>query len=182
MRTPQEIADAITKEEMSIGFHLAASDIVRGIEEATAELHDELKQVRARIEEEKKKKLRRGVYIASKTKHSPKWIELRDRGYPLVSSWIDEAKPGATESIAELWIRCIREASNAKALILYQETGEEINGALVEVGAALVSGVPVYACVAEPEQLGTFLKHPLIQCCSWDDALEGALQRYEDRP
>ena len=29
------------------------------------------------------------IYIASKAKHGPKWLELRSKGWSINSSWID---------------------------------------------------------------------------------------------
>ena len=31
------------------------------------------------------------IYTASKTKHADKWRALRSAGYPIISTWIDEA-------------------------------------------------------------------------------------------
>lgn len=81
------------------------------------------------------------IFIASKVKHAPMWRELRSKGVPICSTWIDEAGPGETKSIADLWSRCIDEASSALVTIVYKGGWEEIlNGALVEAGAALASG------------------------------------------
>lgn len=86
-----------------------------------------------------------GIYIASKTVHAPRWRELRRRGLPIISTWIDEAGAGETSDWPGLWDRCIGEASAAEALIVYREDGETLKGAWVEVGAALSSGKPVVA-------------------------------------
>lgn len=86
------------------------------------------------------------IYIASKTKHAPVWRALRDNeGVPFNSTWIDEAGPGESASLSDLWTRCITEASTARILIIYREPDDVLKGAWVEMGAALSFGVPVYA-------------------------------------
>lgn len=85
-----------------------------------------------------------GVYIASKVRHASKWLALRAAGVPIVSTWIDEAGDYATLDWPDLWRRCITEASNAAACIVYVEPGDVLKGALLEMGAAMASGVPVF--------------------------------------
>lgn len=87
-----------------------------------------------------------GIYIASKTKHADRWRFLRDKvGEPIISTWIDEAGVGETHDFADLWGRCIFEASTAQVLILYREPEDVLKGGWVELGAALASGVTVFA-------------------------------------
>lgn len=90
------------------------------------------------------KHVTRGIYIASKSKHGPRWREMRAAGLPITSTWIDESGEGETSDWVDLWDRCIAEASKAGAFIMYQEPGEVQKGALVELGAALQAGVPVW--------------------------------------
>lgn len=85
----------------------------------------------------------KGIYIASKSKHGPRWRALRERGVPIVATWIDESEEGATNDWTDLWDRCIAEASGAAVLIMYVEPGEVHKGSLVELGAALHAGTPV---------------------------------------
>lgn len=88
---------------------------------------------------------RKAIYIASKTKHAARWRELRSNGLPINSTWIDEAGEGESKDLADLWRRCISEASSASALLIYREPGEILKGAWIEMGVALAAGVPVYA-------------------------------------
>ncbi|WP_298967675.1 hypothetical protein [uncultured Methylobacterium sp.] len=86
----------------------------------------------------------RGIYIASKTVHAPRWRKLRAAGFPIISTWIDEAGVGESKCLKDLWRRCITEAAGAAALVLYHEPGEMLKGAWVEAGAALTRDVPVF--------------------------------------
>jgi hypothetical protein len=89
---------------------------------------------------------RKGIYIASKTKHASRWRYLRDKiGEPIISTWIDEAGEGESADLDDLWCRCIRESASAALLIVYREHDEVLKGGWIELGAALASGVPVYA-------------------------------------
>ena len=89
---------------------------------------------------------RHGIYMASKVKHHMRWRGLRDLlGYPIISTWIDEAGEGESQDLADLWRRCVAEASSAEVLVIYCEPGEALKGAWVELGAALATGVPVMA-------------------------------------
>jgi len=86
------------------------------------------------------------VYIASKALHGPKWVQLRDAGLPIISTWIDESGVGETINWPGLWSRCISEASDCTHLIAYRELGEILKGAWAEVGAALAHGRKVILC------------------------------------
>lgn len=101
------------------------------------------------------------IYVASKTKHADLWRAWRDTGVPIVSTWIDEAGPGASPDVPDLARRCIEEAAGADRVVLYCEPGELHKGTLIEVGAALACGVPVY-CVGWCDSMSdTFARHPL---------------------
>ena len=86
---------------------------------------------------------RRGIYIASKTRHADRWKALRAAGEPIISTWIDEAGPGESSDLNDLWARCIREASSCEVLIAYREPEDILKGAWIEIGAALAVGIPV---------------------------------------
>lgn len=114
------------------------------------------------------------VYVASKTRYAPLWRQRRDAwaelGLAVASTWIDEAGEGESASLADLWIRCIQEASGADFLVAVNEPGDAWKGAFVEIGAALAAGKPVYVC-GRPE--GSWVHHPLVTFVgSVDDAIE----------
>lgn len=98
------------------------------------------------------------IYIASKTKHAPRWRELRGKGFPIISTWIDEADKGQTYSWSDLWTRCVNEAKSATCLIFYKEEGENLEGGYVEVGAALAANKKVYIV----GKVKTFFNHPNV--------------------
>lgn len=105
-----------------------------------------------------------GIYIASKAKpeHAERWRRVAEL-HPINSTWIYEAGQGESQDIADLWRRCIHEASTAGALIVYREDGEVLRGAWVEMGAALAHGVPVFAVGIEDQ--GTIARDPRITHC-----------------
>lgn len=108
------------------------------------------------------------IYIASKTKHAEMWKELRDHhGYNIISTWIDEAGAGESADLSDLARRCIEEASFADRLILYCAPDDVLKGALMEVGAALSAGVPVYV-VGNCQSLETaVMQHALVRRCDF---------------
>jgi hypothetical protein len=112
------------------------------------------------------------IYIASKTKHADKWRKLRAKGHDIISTWIDEAGQGESKDLADLAERCINEAKSADRLILYCESEDFLKGALVEVGAALGAGVPVYVVGYCDSVVSALNNHPLWKdCLSLNEAL-----------
>ena len=84
-----------------------------------------------------------GIYIASRVELGPRWIEYKEAGWPIISSWIYEADGGQVENWVDLWRRCIDESKHADGLIIILEEPHRPIGSMIEVGAALGSGVPV---------------------------------------
>lgn len=84
---------------------------------------------------------RRGIYIASRSRHAARWRTLRDHaGLPILSTWIDRVAGVGHDEWNDLWQCCLEEASLAHTLILFAEDGDILRGALLEVGAALALG------------------------------------------
>jgi hypothetical protein len=119
-----------------------------------------------------------GIYIASKAKHGRLWRDLRASGVPIISTWIDESEPGQTADWGDLWTRALREASSAAAGVVYNEPDERMKGGLVEIGAALCAGVPLFWAGPSDDPEGkeyTVIRHPLVvRCASLDHALRDA--------
>ena len=113
-----------------------------------------------------------GIYVASKTKYAEMWRLLRAH-MQINSTWIDEAGEGQTASYSELATRCLNEVEKSCAVVLYCKPGDVLKGALIEVGAALALGIPVY-CVGACDSLSrVFVRHPLWRkCSSLHDATE----------
>ena len=102
-----------------------------------------------------------GIYMASKAIHGPRWRKLRDAGWPIVSTWIDEAEAGRTTDWAGLWDRCADEPARAAVTVLYAEDDETLKGALVEVGAALSHGRKVIVVGSINH---TWMRHRNVHC------------------
>jgi hypothetical protein len=121
------------------------------------------------------------IYAASRANLPERvtiWHHLRNRGVSIVSTWIDEAKPGATADLSELWERIADEISWADRLVLYVEPEDfPLKGALIEVGMALALELPVFVvapgCKFEPPNyrpIGSWIRHPLVTICEMDEA------------
>lgn len=115
----------------------------------------------------------RYIYVASRAsvpERPAMWRELRERGVPIVSSWIDEAGEGETASNRELWLRIDNEIGRSEALVLYVEPGDfPLKGALVEVGMALARSLPVFIVAPGVEldkslrPIGSWPAHSLVE-------------------
>lgn len=98
------------------------------------------------------------------------WRDYRWHGFPIISTWIDEAGEGETADMSELWSRISSEVASANALVIYIEPQDlPLKGALIEVGMALALGKSVFAVmpgfVLESPSLrpvGSWLRHPLV--------------------
>ncbi len=127
-----------------------------------------------------------GTYIASRVslpERSAEWRRLRDDGWKITSSWIDEAGAGETADLGSLWTRIEAEIARSERLILYVEPGDfPLKGALIEVGMAIAHRIPIRVVapgvVIEPvsmRPLGSWVRHPLVAFCDWmEEALDGA--------
>lgn len=116
-----------------------------------------------------------GIYIASKTKHAEHWRDWRSRGLPIISTWIDEAGPGESTDLADLWRRCIAEASSCELLVCYREADDVLKGAFIELGAALASGREVWAFGLRDY---TVANHPSIRHF---DTISGLMRQLHER-
>lgn len=91
------------------------------------------------------------IYVASRAsipERSAMWRRLRDQGWNITSSWIDEAGEGQTSDFTELWDRITREIAAATKVVLYAEQDDfPLKGAILECGIALGMGRPVVVCL-----------------------------------
>lgn len=132
-----------------------------------------------------------GVYVASRAsdpRRPAMWQRLRASGVPITSTWIDEAGPGETADLGELWQRIRREVASSRALVLYVEADDfPLKGALIEVGMALALGKPVFVVapgvVLEERSmrpLGSWARHPLVKFApTVEEAARAALNAAE---
>lgn len=130
------------------------------------------------------------IYTASKIWHAEKWQALRDKfGFRVIATWIDVpcgtpedptgAKLLSDSEKSKLWVACSHETATAEMTVVYAEEGDEMRGALVELGAALACNHPVYLIgdcasfrVAGHSDVA-FTKHPLFHRVPVSDWLEG---------
>lgn len=113
-----------------------------------------------------------GIYIASKTKHAEHWRGWRSRGLPIISTWIDEAGPGESADLADLWRRCLAESAGCELLVCYREPDDVLKGAFIELGAALAAGREVWALGLTDY---TVAHHPGIRHFETIDGLRSSL-------
>lgn len=130
------------------------------------------------------------IYVASRAsipERSAMWRRLRDeQGWPIISTWIDEAGEGETASFAELWARIEGEIRASKAFILYAERNDfPLKGALIEVGMALGMGKEVAMVLPDivltertARPVGSWIHHPN---CYRLPTLEAAIAWLESR-
>ncbi len=106
------------------------------------------------------------IYMASKTYRAESWRALRSV-YPIVSRWIDKPDGLSAAEYRRLWIECIEDAAErADLVIVFASEGDTLKGCLIECGAALGAGKPVYQ-VGDCHSLragdgsdASFVKHP----------------------
>jgi hypothetical protein len=118
-----------------------------------------------------------GIYVASRASSAARpamWRGLRDAGWPITSSWIDEAGEGETGDFCELWSRIDREIRSSRGLVIYAEPEDfPLKGAYIEAGIAIGAGLPV-AVVLPGVQLearsdrpmGSWIRHPAVTLCA----------------
>lgn len=120
------------------------------------------------------------VYVASKSKFGSMWKSVREPltegGVQIVSTWIDECGEGETVDFADLWMRCVTEASTCDLLVAYHEDGDVWKGAFIEIGSALSHGVPVYVLGRPP---GSWVDHPLV---TFAESIDDAIEDFRSRP
>ena len=102
------------------------------------------------------------IYIASNMKFIDFWHKLRASGVTISSTWIDDVPDQEDkEAISRLWLNCFEEIRQSDMLMVKAEEEDKFKGVLVEVGAALVLGKPVYL-VGENNNMGDIYHHPLF--------------------
>lgn len=115
------------------------------------------------------------IYVASRASvamYPREWRRLRAQGWPINSTWIDEAGPGETADTGELWQRIEAEVRAARGLVLWAEAEDfPLKGAFVEVGMALGMGKPVAVYTkhafenSDYRPFGSWMNHPLVERC-----------------
>ena len=128
-----------------------------------------------------------GIYVASRVHHASMWRGCRADGFPIISTWIDEAGAGETACFADLWDKQILpEIERCCALVLYAEEEDlPLKGALIEAGIAMAFGRRVYVVAPWLEynprgdrRLGTWMSSMgVMKCATLFTALSAAAGR-----
>lgn len=130
------------------------------------------------------------IYVASRAsipERAAMWHRLRDDGWQITSSWIDEAGEGETADFTDLWDRIMREIAAANKLVLFAEAGDfPLKGAILEAGIALGMGKSVVVCLPgvtlegrTQRPIGSWLAHRNVIRC---DSLRSAMAYICDAP
>jgi nucleoside 2-deoxyribosyltransferase len=102
------------------------------------------------------------VYVASNIRFIDFWQKLRDSGVNISSTWIDHAPDREDkEAISRLWVNCFEEIRHSDMVMVKAEKEDRFKGVLVEIGAALVLGKPVYL-IGENNEMGDIYHHPIF--------------------
>lgn len=113
------------------------------------------------------------IYVASRAslpERPAMWRQMRQEGWRITSTWIDESEPGQTLSMTDLWARIHSEIWEANGVMLYAEPGDfPMKGALIEAGIAIGLQKPVVVCMpgVNLEQpslrpIGSWIAHPYV--------------------
>ena len=121
----------------------------------------------------------RKIYVASRSHNGGLFLEQRRLGAKIISTWIDEWRPGQTSDMRELWVRIQQEIENSTDLVLYVPFSDSPwKGAFVEVGMAIALQKPIIVTFnfdashkqeVSPEAhkiVGSWLSHPSVHICS----------------
>lgn len=109
------------------------------------------------------------VYVGSCTSHARTWLEIANEwrlntGHRMICSWPDMVVGGLGEGeyLAKVfWQLDVKEVQDADVVLIYAESDDILRGALVEVGVALASEIPVVV-VGSSNSYGTWQYHPLV--------------------
>lgn len=105
------------------------------------------------------------VYFASKMHHAEKWRNLYHfhKNLHMVSRWPylePEVEPTAANA-QKFWDTDLLDIVSADYLIVYALEGENLRGALVEVGMAIGLGKTVI-CIGDSDEYGTWRYHKQV--------------------
>lgn len=102
------------------------------------------------------------VYCASKSKHAPLWIEWKNKGAKITSSWLEKFDQGRLPNQTEHWDQILEDISGSDSLLFYSETDEIQKGAIAEFGIAFALGKKLFY-VGPIEGSLTAVEHQKVQ-------------------
>ena len=131
------------------------------------------------------------IYASSKYYHGKLWQEWRNKGFPIISTWIDlppksPKSPTPTQIGQDHWPVWLEQAKTCTDLILYIKPGDRNHtGCLLEIGAALSGGARVWQ-IGQSDTFKTlmgspadFTKHPDWRIVSSLEAAFGRIMKQE---
>lgn len=97
------------------------------------------------------------------------WLDLKEQGLPISSSWIYESGENETDDFSELWDRIEFEIKRCDWVWFFGDKDDAPwKGALVEVGMGLAYNKEVYAIIPKGLEgrlmrpVGSWLHHPQV--------------------
>ncbi len=92
---------------------------------------------------------RAGIYVSSRASRFDRvmmWRNLRAKGWPIISSWIDLDGDVDKMDFGAIWCKAEEEIARSAGLVLYAETHDfPLKGAHTEGGIAIAHGIPIFA-------------------------------------
>lgn len=84
------------------------------------------------------------VYCASKSKHAPLWLEWKDKGVQVTSSWLAKFDQGRLSDQTGHWNTILNDIQNSDGVLFYSEPGEIQKGAIAEFGIGFALGKKLF--------------------------------------
>lgn len=117
------------------------------------------------------------LYVASRSQFAELWRSLRLAGLPISASWIDGEELVRSSDGSKISDCRLREATNADAVILYNEDTDTPITALLEAGAALAAGKRVVSVGPRLNSLGREGHPNWLHCDTLPEAIRSLRPR-----
>jgi len=101
------------------------------------------------------------IYVISKVSNAGMWRELRGKGWPIISTWLNDGDEASID-FSEAWPRYLQEAASATHVMVYAQEGDRLKGGLAELGAAVSAGAKALVVDYMPPEFRTIQKHPNV--------------------
>jgi len=101
------------------------------------------------------------IYVISKVSKAGMWRELRAKGWPIISTWLNDGDETSID-FSEAWPRYLKEAASATHVVVYAPAGDSLKGGLAEFGAAVSAGAKALVIDYMPPEFSTLQNHPNV--------------------